>query len=371
MNIPLIDLKLPYKKVERKLLPKLRKILSEQRLTTGAYCAALEEGVARLSGVENAVSCANGTDALVLALMALGIKRGDEVITTPYTFFSTASSVALVGATPVFVDVKKADLNIDPELLERAITPRTKAITVVHLYGRLCDMEAICGIAKKHGIAVIEDMAQSLGAHRGSRGSGSFGDIAAVSFYPTKNLGGIGEGGMVLSRKKELAERTRKLRSHGMDAPYHHEMIGINARLDEVRACALVEKLPFLEEWNRKRIANGMYYNQRLADLPLVLPPTDGSGDHIFHQYVIRTKERDTLQAFLKEKGIGSGIYYPIPLHLQPCFSYLGYKEGDFEVAEDAARTSLALPIFPELKKVEKDYILDSLRAFFKGKISG
>jgi len=368
MNIPLVDLKLPYKKVGRKLLPKLREILSEQRLTAGAYCAALEDGVARLSGVAHGVSCANGTDALILALMALGIKKGDEVITTPYTFFSTASSVVLVGARPVFVDVKTADLNIDPDLIERVITPKTKAIMVVHLYGRLCDMERIEAVARKHNLAVIEDMAQSLGARRNGRASGAFGDIAAVSFYPTKNLGGIGEGGMVLTGRKELGERARKLRSHGMDAPYHHEMIGINARLDEVRACALVEKLPFLEQWNRKRIANGLYYNRRLAGLPVKLPPTDGAGDHIFHQYVIRVKERDALQAFLKEKGIGSAVYYPIPLHLQPCFSYLGYKGGDFTVAEEAARTSLALPVFPELKKAEKDYILDSVRAFFEGK---
>ena len=297
--------------------------------------------------------------------MALGIKKGDEVITTPYTFFSTASSIALVGATPVFVDVKKTDLNIDPDLIERAITPKTKAVTVVHLYGRLCDMERINGIAKKHGISVIEDMAQSLGARRGGTASGAFGDIAAVSFYPTKNLGGIGEGGMVLTRNKDLGDRARKLRSHGMDAPYHHEMIGINARLDEVRACALVEKLPYLEGWNNKRIANGMYYNRRLADLPVVLPPTDGTGDHIFHQYVIRVKERDRFQAFLKERGIGNGVYYPVPLHLQPCFAYLDYKLGDLAVAEDAALTSLALPVFPELKKVEKEYVVDSIRAFF------
>jgi dTDP-4-amino-4,6-dideoxygalactose transaminase len=365
VNIPLIDLKRPYKKVERKLLSKLREILAEQRLTAGAYCAALEEGIANISGVSHAVSCANGTDALILSLMALGIKRGDEVITTPYTFFSTASSIALVGARPVFVDVKKTDLNIDPDLIERAITPRTRAIMVVHLFGRLCDMERIGSIAKKHGISVIEDMAQSLGARQDGIASGAFGDIAAVSFYPTKNLGGIGEGGMVLTRRKDLGERARKLRAHGMDAPYHHEMIGINGRLDEVRACALLEKLPFLEAWNSKRIANGMYYNRRLADLSLALPPTDGKGDHIFHLYVIRVKERDRLQAFLREKGIGTGIYYPIPLHMQPCFAYLGYKMGDLKVAEDAALTSLALPVFPELKKAEKNYIVDSLRAFF------
>lgn len=365
MNIPLIDLKLSYRKVARKLLPKLKEILSEQRLAAGAYCAALEEGIARLSGVEHAVSCSNGTDALILALMALGIKAGDEVITTPYTFFSTASSVALVGATPVFADVLTTDLNIDPDLIERAITPRTKAIAVVHLYGRLCDVERIDALAKKHGIYVIEDMAQSLGARKNGKASGAFGDVAAVSFYPTKNLGGIGEGGMLLTRRKDLGERARKLRNHGMDRPYHHEMIGMNARLDEVRACALLEKLPYLEEWNRKRIANGTYYNRRLADLPIKLPPTDGKGDHIFHQYVIRIKERDRLQAFLKERGIGTGVYYPVPLHLQPCFAYLGYRKGDLAVAEEAALTSLALPIFPELKKAEKEHVVDSVRAFF------
>ncbi len=366
MNIPLIDLKLPYKKVERRLLPKLREILSEQRLTAGRYCAELEEGIARLSGVAHAVSCSSGTDALILALMALGIKGGDEVITTPYTFFATASSVALVGATPVFVDVEKDDLNIDPDLIERAITPKTRAITVVHLFGKLCDMDRVNAVAKKHGLAVIEDMAQSLGARRNGTASGAFGDIAAVSFYPTKNLGGVGEGGMVLTRRGDLGERARKLRAHGVDAPYHHEMIGLNARLDEIRACALVEKLPFLAEWNRKRIKNGLYYNRKLADLPIILPKTDGKGDHIFHQYVIRLGTRDSLKAFLQEKGIGSGIYYPLPLHLQPCFAHLGYKPGDCKVAEAAALTSLALPIFPELKKIEKDYILNSVREFFR-----
>jgi len=366
MNIPLIDLKLGYKKVERKLLPKVREILSEQRLTMGRYCAELEAGVARLSGVRQAVSCSSGTDALILALMALGIKAGDEVITTPYSFFATASSIALVGATPVFVDVEKDDLNIDPGLIERAVTPRTRAITVVHLFGKLCDMERIMAVAAKHGLSVIEDMAQSLGARRNGTASGAFGDIAALSFYPTKNLGGVGEGGMVLSLRDDLGERVRKLRSHGVDAPYHHEMIGLNARLDEIRACALVEKLPFLEEWNRRRIGNGLHYNEALADLPIILPKTDGLGDHIFHQYVIRVEQRDALRAYLQEKGIGSGIYYPLPLHLQPCFAHLGYKPGDCKVAEAAAATSLALPVFPELKKAEKEYILASIREFFR-----
>jgi dTDP-4-amino-4,6-dideoxygalactose transaminase len=367
MNIPLVNLKPQYKKVEKKILPKLREIFSEQKFIGGKYGAGLEEAIARYSGLPHALTCANGTDALILALMALGIKAGDEVITTPYTFFSTASSVALVGAKPLFVDIKGEDMNIDPALIERAITPATKAITVVHLFGKLCDMDAICGIAKRRGIAVIEDMAQSLGARRSGVASGAYGDIATTSFYPTKNLGGPGEGGMVLTRRYDLYERAKKLRVHGMgERTYHHEMIGFNSRLDEIKSCTLLEKLPYLEEWNRKRIANAMYYNEKLKGLPILLPLTDGSGDHIFHQYVIRIEKRDELKAFLQQKGIATGIYYPLPLHLQDCFDYLGYKEGDFKEAEKSSLTSLALPVYPELKKREKEYIVRSIREFFE-----
>ncbi|OPY70775.1 MAG: UDP-2-acetamido-2-deoxy-3-oxo-D-glucuronate aminotransferase [Syntrophorhabdaceae bacterium PtaU1.Bin034] len=367
MNIPLINLKLQYRKVEKGLLPKLKEILSEQRLILGRYCTELEESIARYSGVPHALSCANGTDALILALMALGIKRDDEVITTPYTFFSTASSIVLLGAKPVFVDVKREDMNINPDLIERAITPKTKAITVVHLFGKLCDMEAVSRIAGKHGLPVVEDMAQSLGARRNGVASGAFGDIAAVSFYPTKNLGGIGEGGMVLTRRDDLFERAKKLRVHGMGQDvYHHEIIGFNSRLDEIKACALVEKFPRLEEWNRKRIENAMFYNRKLRDLPIILPETDGRGDHIFHQYVIRIEKRDQLKTFLQQKGVATGIYYPLPLHLQDCFAYLGYKKGDCREAENASLTSLALPVFPELKKAEKDYVIRSIREFFE-----
>lgn len=366
MNIPLVNLKPQYKKVERQLIPKLREIISEQKFILGKYCSGLEDAVARYSGLPHALTCANGTDALILALMALGIKSGDEVITTPYTFFSTASSVVLVGAKPVFVDIKGDDMNIDPALIERAITPATRAITVVHLFGKLCDMDAVNTIAKRRGIAVIEDMAQSLGARRDGVASGAFGDIGAISFYPTKNLGGMGEGGMVLTRRDDLYGRAKKLRVHGMgERTYHHEMIGFNSRLDEIKACALLEKFPYLEEWNKKRIANAVYYNKKLQDLPIRLPLTDGSGDHIFHQYVIRTKRRDELKTYLQQKGIATGIYYPLPLHMQDCFDYLGYKAGDFKEAEASSLTSLALPVYPELKKTEKDYIVNSIREFF------
>jgi dTDP-4-amino-4,6-dideoxygalactose transaminase len=366
MNIPPINLKGQFKKVQKEVFKNLKEILSEQKLILGKFNAQLEETIAGYTGVPHALTCANGTDAVILSLMALGIKAGDEVITTPYTFFATASSIALVGAKPVFVDIEPRFMNIDPALIERAITPKTKAIIVVHLFGKLCEMDTILDIAKKHGIAVVEDMAQSLGARKDGKMSGAFGDIAALSFYPTKNLGGIGEGGMVLSTRSDLAERARKLRVHGMGSvQYQHEMIGFNSRLDEIKASALVAKFPFLEGWNKKRIENARYYNKRLKDLPLVLPPLTDDGSHIFHHYVIRTEKRDALIAFLREKGIQTGIYYPVPLHLQDCFSYLGYGKGAFPVAEQAALTSLSVPVYPELMKKEKEYILEAIREFF------
>ncbi len=367
MNIPPINLKAQFKQVKGPVLRHVAEILNEQQLILGKYCKQLEDMIGGYVDVPCAVSCANGTDALILALMALAIKNGDEVVTTPYTFFSTASSVALVGARPVFVDIEPGSMNIDPDLVEKAITPRTKAIIVVHLFGKVCNMDRILEIGQRHNLPVVEDMAQSLGAMDEGTMCGAFGDIAALSFYPTKNLGGIGEGGMVLSKRQDLGERAKKLRVHGMgDVPYHHEMIGINSRLDEIKACALVMKFPHLQEWNRKRIENAGYYNTKLKDLPIRLPLIENETSHIFHQYVIRVEKRDELQAFLKERGIMTGVYYPVPLHLQTCFEYLGYKKGDLPVAENAALTSLALPVFPELKKGEKDYIVRTVREFFK-----
>ena len=366
MNVPLIDLKAQYKKVEKPVLRKLKEILSEQRLILGKYCAELEGAIAGYAGVPHALSCANGTDALILSLMALDIKEGDEVITTPYTFFSTASSILLVGAKPVFVDIEEDDMNIDPVLIRSAVTPKTKAIIPVHLFGKVCDTRTISATAEKHQLAVIEDMAQSLGARLWGTMCGKFGDIAALTFYPTKNLGGIGEGGMVLTKRDDLAKRVKKLRVHGMgETAYLHEMVGINSRLDEIKACALVEKFPLLEAWNKKRISNAAFYNKQLKGLPLKLPKMDPPGSHIFHQYVIRTENRDALREHLQKKGVATGIYYPVPLHLQPCFAFLGYKKGDFPVAEEASLTSLALPVFPELKTEQKEYVVASIREFF------
>lgn len=367
MNIPPINLRAQFKAVKKDILHCITEILDEQKLILGKYCSKLEDTIGGYVGVPYAISCANGTDALILSLMALDIKAGDEVITTPYTFFATASSIALMDAKPVFVDIEPGDMNINPDLIEKAITPRTRAIVIVHLFGKICEIEKICEIGQRFGIPVIEDMAQSLGASRNGKMCGSFGDLAAISFYPTKNLGGIGEGGMVLTKRQDLGDRVRKLRVHGMeDTPYHHELIGINSRLDEIKACALVAKFPHLQSWNNKRLENAQYYNKRFQDLPLILPKIEDETSHIFHLYVIRTEKRDELQTFLKEKGIQTGIYYPVPLHLQECFARYKYSNGGFPVSEKASLTSLALPVYPELKKAEKDYIVKSVREFFR-----
>ena len=366
MNIPPINLKAQYKLVRKEIRAGINEILDEQRLILGKYCSQLEKQISDYAGVPYAISCANGSDALILALMALDIKAGDEVITTPYTFFSTSSSVAILGGKPVFVDIDEASMNIDPTLIEKAITPRTKAITIVHLFGKVCDMDRICAIAQKHNLYLIEDCAQSLGSRRNGIMSGAFGDIAATSFYPTKNLGGIGEGGMVYTKRTDLGEKVKKLRVHGMGNQYFHEMIGLNSRLDEIKACALAVKFPHLESWNTKRKTNAAYYSKQFRKLPLMLPVIEDNTSHIFHHYVIRTERRDELQNFLKERGVATGVYYPLPLHLQPCFTYLGYKEGDFPIAERSAKTSLALPIYPELKNAERAYVAQCVREFFK-----
>ncbi len=370
MNIPPINLKAQYKGVKKDIMKGVREILDEQKLILGQYCLKLEEQASALTGIPHAISCANGTDALILCLMALGIGHGDEVITTPYTFFSTASSIALVGARPVFVDIQESDMNIDPGLIEKAITPKTKAVIIVHLFGKICDMKRITAIGEKHNIAIVEDMAQALGARRGSVSAGNFGDIAATSFYPTKNLGGIGEGGMVLTKRDDLGEKVRKLRVHGMgEKPYIHEMLGFNSRLDEIKAMALSVKFPKLTSWNKTRLETAGYYNMHLRDIPVTLPIIEDETSHIFHHYVLRTDKRDAFQAHLKGNGIMTGIYYPVPLHLQPCFSYLGHNEGSFPKAEKAAKTSLAIPVFPELKKSEKDYIIKAIRSFFESQV--
>ena len=371
MKIPPINLKAHFKGVRKDILKGVREILDEQKLILGQYCQELEGQVASMTGAAHAISCANGTDALILSLMALGIGQGDEVVTTPYTFFSTASSIALVGARPVFADIGDRDMNIDPGQVEKAITPKTKAIIVVHLFGRICDMKRILAIAEKHGVPDIEDMAQALGARRGGSSAGTFGDIAATSFYPTKNLGGIGEGGMVLTRRPDLGEKVRKLRVHGMgEKPYIHEMIGFNSRLDEIQAAALRVKLPRLDEDNRRRRKIAQYYNDHIMAPGIILPAAAGKGSdsiesdgsHVHHLFVIRHPERDRLQQYLTENGVQTLIHYPIPPHKQ--IAYRQWNGLTFLLTEQIHREVLSLPISQVMEDDEVVRVVEIINNF-------
>nr|MBA2339297.1 DegT/DnrJ/EryC1/StrS family aminotransferase [Pyrinomonadaceae bacterium] len=319
----------------------------------------------------HAVGCTSGTDALLLALMALDIKAEDEIITTPYSFFATASSIVRVGARPRFVDINPQDFNIDATLIERAITERTRAIMPVHLYGQCAAMDAIHEVARRHDLAVIEDAAQAIGAEDNGRRAGSMGAIGCFSFYPTKNLGGAGDGGMLVTNDDELAERLRSLRVHGETVKYHHKFVGINGRLDAIQAAVLRVKLPHLDRWTQQRQANAATYNELFTEAKLsnkiTLPFARAGARHIFNQYVIRVPEkRDELREHLRANNIGTEVYYPVPLHQQKCFLTLGYKAGDFPEAERAARETLALPIYPELTFEQQQHVVQCVARFFK-----
>ncbi|MBC7909551.1 MAG: DegT/DnrJ/EryC1/StrS family aminotransferase, partial [Pyrinomonadaceae bacterium] len=332
---------------------------------------ALEEEIARDSEARYAVGCASGSDALLLALMALGIGEGDEVITTPYSFFATASSIARLGARPVFVDIDPRTYNIDPALVEKAITPRTRAIMPVHLFGQCAEMDALAAIAERHGsLPLIEDAAQAIGAEDRGRRAGSMGAIGCLSFYPTKNLGGAGDGGMLTTNDEQLAARLRTLRAHGSDVKYHYRLLGINSRLDSIQAAILRVKLPYLDEWSDARARNAARYSQMFLDAGLEnkieLPLCRDDVRHIYNQYVIRVlrTERDLLLKHLQQSGVGIEVYYPLPLHVQECFRYLGYREGDFPASERAARETIALPIYPELDIKQQSMIITALSKF-------
>jgi dTDP-4-amino-4,6-dideoxygalactose transaminase len=324
--------------------------------------------VAELSQTAHAIGCANGTDALLLAFRALDIGRGDEIVTAPFTFFATAGTIHNVGATPVFVDIDPVTFNICPEATAAAITSKTKAIVPVDLFGQMAPIERIQALAK--GIPIVEDAAQSIGASRMIDGkrvmAGEAATIGTLSFFPSKNLGGYGDGGMILTQDDRLAERLRRLRVHGGAKQYYHDEVGYNSRLDALQAAVLVAKLPHLSHWSAGRRANAAYYDSAFADVPEIQRPViDPANECIFNQYTIRTERRDELQAYLKAKGIGSAVYYPLPLHLQPCFAYLGYREGAFPESERASRQVLSLPIFPELTSGQLDEVVGTVRAFF------
>jgi dTDP-4-amino-4,6-dideoxygalactose transaminase len=348
--IPLLDLKPQYRALQPELDRAVLRVLAGGRYILGPEVRALEEEVAAYCGARLGVGVASGTDALILSLMALDIGPGCEVITTPYSFFATVSSIVRVGATPRFVDIDPETYNMDVGRLAKAITPRTRAIMPVYLFGRMVEMDPLMEIAGRHGLAVIEDAAQALGATHDGRRAGSFGQAGCFSFFPSKNLGGAGDGGMVVTSDETLARRVRSLRVHGAGTAYHHDEVGLNSRLDELQAAILRVKLPHLDEWTAARRRNAALYDEHFAGSGVVCPVQTSRSPSIYNQYVIRVGDRrDAVIQRLKEREIGHSIYYPIPLHLQPCFADLGGRPGDFPHAERAARETLALPIYPDL----------------------
>ncbi len=365
MNVPLFTLNRQHEEIMDELMKATEEVIKSGKFILGPWVAEFEEKVADYLGVKYAVGVGNGTDALSIALSAIDIKPGDEVITTPFTFIATAETIAMLGAKPVFVDIDPETFNINPDLIKEAITEKTKAIIPVHLYGQAAEMDKIMEIAKKHNLYVIEDTAQGIGATYGGKKLGTIGDIGTFSFFPTKNLGALGDGGLVVTNNEEIYKKAKALRVHGSSVKYHHEYLGYNSRLDSLQAAYLLVKLPHTDRWNEKRRENAAFYNENLKDVVQV--PVEREGNyHIYHQYTIRTDKRDELKAFLSENGIGVGIHYPIPLHLQPAFRYLGYKEDDLPESEKASKEVLSLPIFPELTDEEKAYVVEKIREFFE-----
>lgn len=363
----LLDLVAQYQTIKQEIDQALEKVVSSGGFVLGQTVEEFEAAVAEYVGVRYGIGVNSGTDALYLALRAAGIQEGDEVITTPFTFIATAEVIAWIPARPVFVDILPDTFNIDPAKIEAAITPRTKAIMPVHLYGQAADMDEILEIARRHRLQVIEDCAQSLGARYRGRQTGSLGRIAGLSFFPSKNLGAYGDGGLVLTDDQELARECRLLRQHGSEQKYYHLKIGVNSRLDAIQAAVLRVKLGHLEDWNRKRRERAAYYDQNLKGVGDIIPPkVRDYNQHIYHQYTLRTDRRDQLLKHLQERGIPHAVHYPIPLHLQPAFSYLGYGPGSFPLAEQAAQRVLSLPIYPEITSKQQDRIIEAIAEFFQ-----
>jgi dTDP-4-amino-4,6-dideoxygalactose transaminase len=371
VNVPLLDLVAQYQTIKDEVLAAMMAVIERQGFIMGPEVARLEAEVARLSNAKHGIACASGTDALLLPLKALDLRPGDEVITTAFTFFATAGTIHNTGGTPVFVDIDPATFNISPQAIEAAITPRTRAIIVVHLFGQLAAMEEIGPIAARHGLPLIEDGAQSIGARRKVGGtwrmSGELGTVGTLSFFPTKNLGAWGDAGLMVTQDDALAERLGRLRLHGGSRQYLHEEVGTNSRLDSLQAAVLLAKLPYLPAWNEARKRNAARYTAAFSGHPEICPPhIDPANDHIFHQYTIQVPRRDELQAYLKSKGIGHAVYYPLALHLQPCFAHLNYRRGSLPVAEAAMDSVLSLPIYPELRREQQEAVIETVQSFYQ-----
>ncbi len=370
VNVPLLDLKAQFKTIKPEIMAAIEAVCDEQGFVLGPRVADLEQAVAKFVGVGHAVACASGSDALLLSMMALGVGHGDEVITVPFTFIATAGSISESGATPVFVDVDSETFNMDPAKIDAKITPRTKAVMPVHLFGQCADMDAINAIAKRRGLAVIEDACQAIGASRQGVKAGALGTTGCFSFFPTKNLGGYGDGGMITTTDAQLREKLAMLRVHGSRVRYVHELPGINSRLDALQAAILRVKLNHLEGWTAGRQRNAKRYERLFADAKLLervtLPKTDKGNVHVYNQFTVRAQKRDELRAYLKDKGVGTEIYYPIPLHLQECYRGLGCRKGDFPVSERAAEEVMSLPIYAELTEDQQAYVVRTIAEFYR-----
>jgi dTDP-4-amino-4,6-dideoxygalactose transaminase len=374
MKVPLLDLQAQYRPLREEIRAAMDRVCDAQQFILGAEVAALEEEIAAFCGARFAVGVSSGTDALLAALMATDIGPGDEVITTPFTFFASAGVIARLGARPVFVDIEETTFNIDPRQIAAKITPRTRALLPVHLFGRCADSEAIGAIARRHGLAVIDDAAQAIGA-KDERGmcAGAAGTVGCFSFFPSKNLGAFGDGGMAVTQEPELAQTLRLLRVHGGKPKYYHSRVGGNFRLDALQAAVLRVKLKHLSAWSAARRDHAQTYRDLLGQAGLsgqVAAPQDTPG-HIYNQFVIRCPRRDELKTFLRAQNIETEIYYPVPLHLQACFAELGYRRGDFPVAERAAREVLALPVYPELTGAQQRYVIDRISEFYRRDAAG
>jgi dTDP-4-amino-4,6-dideoxygalactose transaminase len=367
MNIPFVDLKSQYHSIQTEILSAIQDVLENSSFILGPAVGEFENNFAEAIGVKHAIGVNNGTSALHLALLAIGVEPGDEVITTPHTFIATAEAISACGARPVFVDIDPEPFTIDPSKIEKVITPKTKVILPVHLYGQAADLDPIITIATKHKLFVLEDACQAHFAEYKNRKVGGIGDLAAFSFYPGKNLGAYGEGGAVTTLRNEWAENIRSLRDHGSSQKYFHQYIGFNYRLEGIQAAVLNVKLKYIEKWTELRRHHAHTYSEKLKNIDEIKTPREMSyGKHVFHLYVIRAKNRDQLQVFLKEKGISTGLHYPVPVHLQEAYRSLGYREGDFPITETAAHEILSLPLFPELTGEQIDFTVQALKTFYR-----
>jgi dTDP-4-amino-4,6-dideoxygalactose transaminase len=365
MNVPLLDLKAQFQPLRAEIMAEVQSVCDEQGFILGPRVVAFEESIARYIGSRYAIGCASGSDALLLSLMAVGVKAGDELITVPFTFFATAGAISRLGAKPVFVDIQPNTFNIDPSLIEQAITPRTKAIIPVHLFGQCADMAAINEIVK-----VIEDACQAIGAAQQGKRAGVLGDTGCFSFFPTKNLGGFGDGGIITTNDKALADSMAMLRVHGSQVRYLHEAVGINSRLDALQAAVLQIKMKYLDQWTQKRRQNAERYQRLFARTKyadhVTLPPTVSGNFHVYNQFTVRVPKRDELRTFLKEKGVGTEVYYPLPMHLQNCYRDLGHRKGAFPLSEQAADEVMSIPIYAELTEAQQSYVVEMIAEFYR-----